>query len=193
MLQLLSFAGAVAQEEASEKTIQRLIAARQRPGRTVDLGRPDRWESAAPEKAVFPQGNSTATPPVTRAPPPSPAEATPRENAGRNPEGEGRLTVWELSAEETAWLAGVVCSFDGNDFKAALEAAAADAPPSLSRLLRYLQSARPTQYAGRMYEHPVNGGLRQFTAEALAALPDPDAQLDRLPSAIRRAVEELMR
>ncbi|HND31850.1 MAG TPA: hypothetical protein PLA94_17730, partial [Myxococcota bacterium] len=70
--------------------------------------------------------------------------------------------------------------------------AAVDAAPSLARLLRYLQSARPTQYAGRMYEHPVNGGLRQATAEALAALPDPDAQLERLPLAIRRAVEGLL-
>ncbi|HND33683.1 MAG TPA: sigma 54-interacting transcriptional regulator, partial [Myxococcota bacterium] len=34
-LQMLSFAGAIAQEEGSEKAVQRLAAARQRPGRTV--------------------------------------------------------------------------------------------------------------------------------------------------------------
>ena len=105
---------------------------------------------------------------------------------------EPRLTVWELDSQEIAWLSEIVAHFDGNDFKAAIEGASLSAAPGLSRIHRYLSSTRPTQYAGRLFEHPLNKELRRQTAQRIQSLPDPDAQLERLPTAIRRAVEGVM-
>lgn len=156
-MHLLVYAGAVAQDESAERSLERLLQGRVTPGKTIDL-------SSLPAA-------STAT---SAAAPPSPEEP--------------RLTVWELDSEEIAWLVEVVSRFDGTDFKATLAAA----PAGPGRLVRYLASSRPTQYAGRLYEHPSNGELRRQTAQRIAALPDPDAQLERLPTAIRRAVESQM-
>lgn len=150
---LLVYAGAVAQDEYSERSMERMLQGRTTPGKTVDLSS------------------------IPIVPPSAPTLEEPR------------LTVWELEAEEISWLADIVARFDGTDFKAAIEAASQQTGPTLSRIVRYLSSSRPTQYTGRLFEHPSNGELRRQTAQKIAALPDPDAQLERLPTAIRRAVE----
>jgi len=104
---------------------------------------------------------------------------------------EPRILVWELSEEEREWLAGIVAGFEGGEFKSALENAPRSSP-GLARITRYLASTRPTQYAGRLYEHPTNQLLRQRTVELLVDRPDLDAHLERLPTAIRRALDGLL-
>jgi len=154
------FSGAVAQDEHAEVALRRVTRGRVLPGRTMDLG-------------------------ALVAPPPAGVPSTPAR------EEEPRGTVWELDGDEIDWLVGVVADFGGDDFKGALEAAmeARAGEPTLQRILRYLRCSRPTQYAGRLFEHPSNEALRTRCGARLGALEDPESQLGRLPTAIRRAVE----
>jgi hypothetical protein len=51
---------------------------------------------------------------------------------------------------------------------------------------------RPTQYCGRLYDHPPNRALREDLAARLRLLPEPAALLSLFPLGLRRVVGPLL-
>lgn len=106
-------------------------------------------------------------------------------------EGEKKVGIWALDAEEREVLNGIVLRYRGGDFKAHLEG---ELQPRVNetacaRLARYLLGARPTQYCARLYGHRLNAELRADLCDALVDSGDPLGRLRQLPASIAQEVE----
>jgi DNA-binding NtrC family response regulator len=105
-----------------------------------------------------------------------------------------RPRLWALDPGEVALLNGLVARFRGGDFEHHLEQGLSPRArePEARRLCAYVLGVRPTQYCGRLYDHPPNRALREDLAARLRLLPEPAALLSLFPLGLRRVVGPLL-
>ena len=102
--------------------------------------------------------------------------------------------AWALSRGEAAELNATVLDFvrtggvSGGEFAPHLRAALLQSPHA--RLRAYLLSSHPTQSCERLYQSPLNQGLRAELAERLAAEGLLDLAHKRFPTRLRAALLE---
>ncbi len=99
----------------------------------------------------------------------------------------GRRSAFSLSPAEVALLVDIVATAlgDGQPLAPALRGQLRVPGPDRERLRAYVDGPHPTQAAGRLFELPANGPLRDAMSAALAAR---GLDASALPARIRRAV-----